>query len=81
MLWITVNMAHDHRWTTYSLVVELKVVHLLGSHYEIWRGWPGTWVSDSGIELTRRRRRILNRTYRRIKDERVRRWTKQGGAK
>jgi len=52
------------------LTAELHVRHLLGDHYEIWRGSPWHWATKTHIKLTRKRRRVLNREYKR----RLREW-------
>jgi len=48
------------------MVVELHVRHLLGEHYEVWGGSPGEWTTESGMPLTRKRRRVLNREFRKV---------------
>lgn len=55
-----------------TLVAQLEVRHLMGSHYETWRGRKGEWENSEDPELkpNRRRRRILNQEWTRN----LRRW-------
>lgn len=57
---------HNSHWLSAPglLAVELHVTHLQGDHYEVWRGCPGNW--EGPLEkITRKRRRALDREYRR----------------
>jgi hypothetical protein len=55
----------DPMWS--EATVQLRVKHLLGDHYEIWKGGPGFWSNDQDMPLTRKRNRKLNAEHRRRK--------------